>query len=186
MAETANAVVPMQSSLIEAMATEYGVEPAKFLSTLRATILPKEVTNDEAAVFLITAHKYHLNPFLKEIYCFPKKGGGLQTVVGIDGWANLINQHPQFDGADFKEHHDKNGKVIGMTCRIHRKDRSQPIAVTEYLAECMRQTDVWKQWPLRMLRHRAFIQCGRYAFGFAGLLDPEEADYSGYKHMRDV
>ena len=27
-----------------------------------------------------------------------------------------------------------------------------------------------------MLRHKALIQCARYAFGFAGLIDPDEAE----------
>jgi hypothetical protein len=27
-----------------------------------------------------------------------------------------------------------------------------------------------------MLRHKAFVQAARYAFGFAGIVDPDEAD----------
>ena len=48
--------------------------------------------------------------------------------------------------------------------------------VTEYMAECIRNTDPWKQYPRRMLRHKALIQCARYAFGFAGIVDPDEAE----------
>jgi phage recombination protein Bet len=170
-------------SLVAEMATKYALEPKMFMNTLRATIVPKEISNEELAAFLHIANKYDLNPFLREIYAFPKKGGGIQTIVSVDGWCNLINSHPQFDGAEFTEHHDKGGKVTGMTCRIWRKDRERAIAITEYLSECSRGTDVWKQWPLRMLRHRALIQCARYAFGFAGLLDPDESDH---QPMRDV
>ena len=34
----------------------------------------------------------------------------------------------------------------------------------------------WKQWPRRMLRHKATIQAGRYAFGISGIVDPDEAE----------
>jgi phage recombination protein Bet len=170
-------------SLVAEMAMKYALEPKMFMNTLRATIVPREISNEELAAFLHIANKYDLNPFLREIYAFPKKGGGIQTIVSVDGWCNLINSHPQFDGAEFTEHHDKGGKITGMTCKIWRKDRERAIAITEYLSECSRGTDVWKQWPLRMLRHRALIQCARYAFGFAGLLDPDESDH---QPMRDV
>jgi hypothetical protein len=59
---------------------------------------------------------------------------------------------------------------------VHRKDRSHPIEVTEYLAECRQGTEPWKKWPARMLRHKAAIQAIRYAFGFSGIVDPDEAD----------
>jgi hypothetical protein len=50
--------------------------------------------------------------------------------------------------------------------------------VTEDMAECKRPTEPWTKWPARMLRHKAAIQCARYAFGFAGIIDPEEAERS--------
>ena len=44
------------------------------------------------------------------------------------------------------------------------------------MEECKRTTDTWKQWPARMLRHKATIQAGRYAFGISGIIDPDEAE----------
>jgi transposase len=64
--------------------------------------------------------------------------------------------------------------LIAVTAVIYRKDRRHASKVTEYLAECKRNTDVWRQWPARMLRHKAAIQCIRYAFGFAGIMEPDE------------
>jgi RecT family protein len=49
------------------------------------------------------------------------------------------------------------------------------------MAECVRATDPWKKWPNRMLRHKAAIQCARYAFGFSGIMEPDE-----YERMKDV
>ena len=88
---------------------------------------------------------------MKEIYAFPAKGGGIQVIVGVDGWMNLINSHPNFDGMEFEDHREGK-KVEAITCRMYRKDRNHPIEVTEYMAECRRGTDVWNQWPIRMLR----------------------------------
>jgi hypothetical protein len=61
-------------------------------------------------------------------------------------------------------------------CTINRKDRAHPIEVTEYFSECKRNTQPWTVSPKRMLRNKAFIQCARLAFGFAGIYDPDEAE----------
>jgi hypothetical protein len=59
---------------------------------------------------------------------------------------------------------------------MYRKNTSRPVTVTEYMNECKRNTDTWKTWPARMLRHKATIQAGRYAFGISGIIDPDEAE----------
>lgn len=166
---------PRRSLLVD-MAMRYGMEPKAFADTLRATVVPKETTNEEFAAFLLVAKEYDLNPLLKEIYAFPKKGGGIQPIVSVDGWCNLVNSHSMLNGIEFDDHLDKDGKVTSITARIWRKDRDKPIIVTEYMSECVRSTDTWKQYPRRMLRHKALIQCARYAFGFAGIVDPDEAE----------
>jgi phage recombination protein Bet len=165
-------------SMIAAMASRYGIEPDKFAATVKSTCLPANASNEEFAAFLMVAKEYDLNPILKEIYAFPKKGGGLQPIVSIDGWMNLINSHPNMDGIEFDDNLDKTGKLLSITCRIFRKDRSRSISVTEYMSECHRPTEPWQKWPARMLRHKAAIQAARYAFGFAGIIDPDEAERS--------
>lgn len=170
------AEVPRRSVLID-MATRYGMEPAAFEQTLRATVVPKDCSREQFAAFLLVAKEYNLNPMTKEIYAFPTRGGGIQPIVSIDGWCNLVNSHPQCDGIEFDDHLSADGnKVDAITARIWRKDRKMPVIVTEYFAECNRNTDPWKQYPRRMLRHKALIQCARYAFGFSGIVDPDEAE----------
>jgi hypothetical protein len=71
--------------------------------------------------------------------------------------------------------------VEAITAIIYRKDRSHPIRITEWMKECARSTEPWRQSPLRMLRHKALIQCARVAFGFAGIYDPDEAE-----RIRDI
>jgi phage recombination protein Bet len=176
-----------QPSIINSMAERYGMMPQAFEATLRATVVPKDCSREQFAAFLIVAKEYDLNPVLKEIYAFPAKGGGIQPIVSIDGWMNLINSHTAMDGLEFDDHFDDKGEITAVSARIWRKDRSHPIVVTEYMVECKRSTDPWKQWPRRMLRHKAAIQCARYAFGFAGIIDPDEADrLTDIRPMRDV
>jgi len=161
-------------SLITTMAHKYDMEPAAFQTTLQKTIMPGNVTNEQLASFLLVANEYNLNPFTKEIFAFPANGG-IQPIVSVDGWMKMINAHPQFDGMTFKDHVGDNG-IDSITVQIHRKDREHPIEVTEYMSECRRNTSTWKQWPARMLRHKAVIQAARYAFGFSGIMEPDEAE----------
>jgi phage recombination protein Bet len=177
--------VPRRSVLVT-MATKYNMEPAAFEATLRATVVPKNTSREQFAAFLVVANEYRLNPLTREIYAFPTSGGGIQPIVSIDGWLNLTNSHPACDGIEFDDHLDSDGKVASITARIWRKDRSKPTTVTEYLAECYRPTEPWKRWPRRMLRHKALIQAARYAFGFSGIVDPDEAERIGTNGMRDV
>jgi phage recombination protein Bet len=160
--------------LIEQMAHRFGIAPGKLLPTLKATAFrtEKEATDAQMMALLIVANEYKLNPFTKEIYAFPDKRGGIVPVVSVDGWARIINEHPQFNGCELAwDEADES-----YTCTVFRKDRDYPVRITEYMQECARGTDPWKTHPRRMLRHKAFIQGARLAFGFAGIYDNDEAD----------
>jgi len=167
------------------MAGKYNVEPNKLLETLKNTVF-RGATNDELLALVVVSNEYGLNPLTKEIYAFPAKGGGIVPVVSIDGWIRMMNDHPQFDGIEYQDGHDEQGKLISCTSIIYRKDRSHPTRVTEYLSECRRNTDPWKM-EHRMLRHKATIQGARVAFGFSGITDEDEATVMpGLAGARDV
>lgn len=169
---------PQRASILAKMAERFSVEPNKLLDTLKATAFKGNVSNEQMIGLLIVADQYKLNPFTKEIYAFPDKNNGIVPVVGVDGWSRIINEHPQFDGINFSM------DAESCTCTIYRKDRTHPISVTEYMAECKRDAGPWKSHPRRMLRHKATIQCARLAFGFAGIFDEDEAER--IKHMGAV
>jgi len=119
----------------------------------------------------LLANQYGLSPWTKEIYAFPDKNNGIVPVVGVDGWARIINGNDQFDGMEFEQDDES------CTCKIYRKDRSRPTCVTEYMSECKRNgVGPWQSHPKRMLRHKAMIQCARLAFGFGGIYDQDEAE----------
>lgn len=166
-------IVRQERSVLNDMAERYGMEPSPFEATVRAIAMPANHTREQFAAFLLVAKEYRLNPLTKEIYAFPAKGGGIIPVVSIDGWISLINSHPACDGFSFSWEQDADGNPISCTCTMYRKDRTHPIIVTEYFAECVRPTDPWKM-KHRMLRHKALIQGGRYAFGFSGIYDEDD------------
>ncbi len=162
-----------KKSVTVAMAERFGMESANFERVLRATVVPANCGPEQFAAFLLVAKQYNLNPITKEIYAFPSKGGGIQPIVGVDGWMRIINDHEDMDGMEFEDRLE-DGKLVSITAKIFRKSRQHPTAITEYMSECLRDTDPWKKWPARMLRHKAAIQAARYAFGFSGIMEPDE------------
>lgn len=184
---TATPTPQPRQSLVRAFASRLGVEPDKMLSTLKDTAFRQpgkdgkpgpEITDAQMMALLVVSNEYRLNPFLKEIYAFPAKGGaGIVPVVSVDGWIRICNSHPAFRSMEFHFPPDGTAKDdYYVECTIVRSDRDVPIVAREYLAECWRDTDPWRSHPRRMTRHKALIQCARIAFGFAGIYDPDEAE----------
>ena len=199
-----NAVVniPQKASLLATMASRFGVEPDRMLSTLKGTVFKGQrqkdgsfvdATNEQLIALLIVADQYGLNPFTREIYAFPDKKNGIIPVVGVDGWLRIINAHPEFRGMQFRDSdelvvHDKNEHPPApawVECIIHRADRDYPTVIREYFHECYRAPfkgkdytvdGPWQTHPSRFLRHKAVIQAGRVAFGFVGIYDQDEAE----------
>ena len=163
------------------MAERCNVEPGKLHSTLKNTVF-KGASDDELLALVVTANTYQLNPLLKEMYAFPKKGGGITPMVGVDGWLKIANRQPNFDGMNVEVYGD--GKTpTHATCEIYLKDRAHSVKVTEYFDECKRNTDPWTQMPRRMMRNKAIIQAIRVAFGIGGIYDDDEAaDISGMRN----
>ncbi|MBX4335575.1 phage recombination protein Bet [Bartonella raoultii] len=165
----------MTNSPLTTMASKYGFSHEQFRKTIIKTCINYNFSDEEFAAFISVANTYGLNPLTKEIYALPKRGGGIIPVVSIDGWIKIIKSNPQFDGMTFQDQLDKEGNIIAIKCAIRLKNIKDPIEVTEYLAECKQKTDTWQKYPARMLRHKATIQCARYAFGFSGIYEEDEA-----------
>jgi hypothetical protein len=111
------------STMAGKLAARLGMDAGTdLMNTLKNTAFKGgNVTDEQFTALLIVANQYGLNPWTKEIYAFPDKGG-IVPVVGVDGWARIINEHPQFDGMEFS--YDK--EEGACTCKIYRKDRKHP------------------------------------------------------------
>ena len=169
-------------SAMQLMASRCNVDPAKLHQTLKSTVF-KGATDEEMLALVVTAKTYQLNPLLKEMYAFPKKGGGIVPMVGVDGWLKIANRQDNYDGMSVEVFGD--GKTpTHATCEIYLKNRAHPVKVTEYFEECRRNTDPWNQMPRRMIRNKVMIQAIRVAFGIGGIFDEDEAtDIAGTRNV---
>lgn len=171
---------------------DMGDDGSDLIETLKATAFKGEVTNAQMTALMVVANQYGLNPWTKEIYAFPDKNNGIVPVVGVDGWARIINDNPQFDGMEFAQS-DEMVRMPGansdapawIECAMYRKDRTRPVIIREYLDEVYREPfkgkfgpviGPWQTHPKRFLRHKAMIQCARMAFGYGGIYDQDEAE----------
>jgi phage recombination protein Bet len=171
------------------------------IQTLIQTVFPHGANDSppswsQLAMFMSVAQQYNLNPFILQIYAFPdKKSGGVVPIVPVDGWVTLVQRQAQHDGEKFLYHWDDGtttegavppvtvdekqkritARIAAITAIIYRKDHTHPTEVTELYAECYRDTGPWNGMPTRLLRHKAYMQCGRIAYGLAGLYDEDEA-----------
>lgn len=174
------------TTLTRTLAAKFDMgDGAELIDTLKATAFKGQVSDAQMTALMVVANQYGLNPWTKEIYAFPDRQNGIVPVVGVDGWARIINNHPQFDGIEYEQDEQS------CTCIIYRKDRSHATRVTEYMDECKRGTAPWQSHPRRMLRHKATIQCARLAFGYGGIYDQDEAERiaesrPAEKHMGQV
>jgi phage recombination protein Bet len=180
-------------TLSNQLAEKFGMgNDSKVLETLKQTVFKSSASDAQMIALLVVANQYSLNPWTKEIYAFPdSKNGGVIPVVGVDGWSRIINDHPQLNGISFNESptsielHGSRPCPEWMECVIHRKDRSHPVIVREYLDEVYRPAYIddkgrsrpgpWQSHTKRFLRHKTLIQCARLAFGYTGIYDEDEA-----------
>lgn len=170
------------STALELVAANVGATTEEVTEVIKGMIISSKnqhgagATDAEMAIVASVCAKYGLNPLVKECAAFVS-GGKLQMVVMIDGFYKVVNRQPDFDGVTFEDHFDEKGELVSITCSMHLKNRSHPVTVTEYLKECKDpKSSVWTKWPGRMLRHKAYIQCARMAFGLTEMVDNDEAD----------
>jgi len=169
-----------QNSVLVRMAERLGIEPKVLEGIVKQTLMPNgkndpPATNEEIAAFLIVADRYQLDPILKQIYAFRGQNGNIVPIVPIDGWITIVNRHAKYRGVEQFDQIEE-GELIAVRTSFHVDGLVAPVTVTEYMAECKRNTSPWGQWPARMLRHKSYIQGARYAFGISGIYDPDEGE----------
>ena len=200
-----NVVVKIkQDSIQHRIAHKFGVNDTEVFSILKDTafkVKGKDVTQATDAqmiALMVVCDQFGLNPFTKEIYAYPDKSNGIVPVVSVDGWARIINEHPQMNGVEFRYSEKLVTPPGGKSCHeycdvvFYRKDRAQPIVVREYLDEVYVPVRAnaypgpWQSHTKRMLRHKTLIQGARIAFGFGGIYDEDEASRIVEKVVHEV
>lgn len=184
---TTASVKAKTQSLIARLATRFGVDPNKLLRCLTTQVFKQTegatLSNEELMVLLLVCENFGLNPFNREIFAFRGRGGDIVPIVSLDGWCKIVRSQKDFNGMSFR-FSDSTVKVNGcagelpeyVECSIRLKGVDTPVTIQEYMVECFNDRSiVWKKWPRRMLRSRAFIQCARLAFSLTGLYDEGDA-----------
>jgi phage recombination protein Bet len=179
--QTNNAPAVQNQNFVAALASRVGMEPEKFYNTIKNTVF-SGASDHECNALLMVAHEYGLNPLLKEIYAFKGQGGGIVPMIPIDGWLTMVNRNPMFAG--YETHYppedqwvDRAGKKCPAWIEVVmiRKDMTKSFPHREYMDECYKDSGPWKSHPKRMLKHKAFIQSARFALGYSGIYDEDEA-----------
>jgi hypothetical protein len=134
-------------------------------------------TQSDLERLIATATKLGLSPLNREIFMLSNAPDLPPLIaVGVDGWAKVMNAHPQFAGMSFTEStQQSSGVPEWMECEIHRHDRVVALKVREYFEEARSDHMAWITHPRRMLRHKCMVQCARLAFGLSGIYDTDEA-----------
>lgn len=187
MDEKKNSAVAGLPAIVD-MAKHYQLDAAAFVHTFKTVAMPANASNAEFVSCCLVAREHGLNPLTKEIYFMRTKSGAIQAIVSVDGWIKKANEHPAFDGMELRDDRDDKGNLTGMFCTIYRKDRAHPTTIREDLKECQTAGGpVWKTSPYRMMRNRVICQAVRIAFGFAGVMEPDEfAAWQGQGAPRDI
>lgn len=159
----------------------------------------KEATDDELKLFLYTAQKYNLDPFLKEIVFVKRKTEKYGEIVNFittrDGYLKIAMQDPDFLGlqsgvvreGDFFEviptegkvvhkFGEKRGKIIcGYAIALHKK-RMPVIFVADFeeYYNANQYSPVWKQYPSVMIQKVAEVGALRRQFNISGIVAREE------------
>jgi hypothetical protein len=163
------AISPAPMPALVALANHHEVDPLELERVIRGSCGLADATREEFVAYTLLCRSYGLNPFLRELYALPKKGGkGLTLTISVDGALKIAHRHPQFAGIQFR-FEPAVGQVESCTAIVYRHDWKVPGEVTEYFSECRRDTDNWRTQPRRMLRHRATIQAVRTLLGFSEL-----------------
>lgn len=165
-------ITSRSTSVTERMAEKYGTDKGRFYNIVKATCRMDKSTNEQFEAFLMTAEKYDLNPIMKQMWAYPDRNGGIMTMVAADGWINIVNNRPEFDGYETSVVLDEKGYPVSATCTMWRKDRTRPTTKTVYIKEWIKESSpVWKQMPIHFIEMRAYIQCARMCFNISGIYD---------------
>jgi hypothetical protein len=134
-----------ERSIVRQMADRYHMEPKPFQHAVMDTCFPpsnkpgdRQISPAEFAAFLLIAFEHGLNPIRREIYGFRAKNGAIVPVVGVDGWANIVNQHKQMDGLEFDEHFSE-----GQNEAKDRPTRSPAGSIARTATTRSRSPSIW-------------------------------------------
>ena len=134
-----------------------------------------KATNEEFSLLLYRAKTSGLDPLNREIYCIKyDEKAPAQIFASYHGILKIANQSGNLDGIETEEEKDDKGNIIAITAKVYKKTAAHPFTAKVLMSEYVRNTQIWKEKPVTMLRKVAEVQALRKAFPLPGLYTEEE------------
>ena len=169
--------------MIERVAAERGIDTQDYIDALVSGPLTG-MTKTEMMVAFGDIHRTGLDPLSEEIL-FLKKGGKVTASIRYSGMTKLMRRagitqvdvtYTDLEGGDIECR-----AVLGKT---GEDGVTESFCRPEYLSECRQNTGPWKQYPRKMLGHRAVMQTARLACDI-NLPSADEYLEVGYKKQEE-
>lgn len=164
--------------LADTLGTRWGIPDKKAVRSFARSFISSKTEFGWEVVhqFMTVCSELELNPARKEVAAFYDPNKGLTSFVMIDGWLTLANRHPDYDGYKLHENRNEKQELVSVRCEIFRRGRGHPTEATVKMSEWrIGGSPQWMSKPEWMLNMKALKQGIRLAFGFAGIVDDDEA-----------
>lgn len=169
----------------------YNKVAEKITAGKQQTVSPNDVYS-----FMLECKTLNLNPLAKHIYGF-LQGGKVCTIVSIDGWREIANREPNYDGYEFTYGdmvtktlaYDSSSYLAGqkipksvtverkvcewIECKIFLKNRSRPVTFRTYFEEAFRPSQPWACQPIQMLQNKALVNAIKNAFSISAYTEDD-------------
>jgi len=166
------------------------------IAAVARTVAPEGASPAEIGMFLAVAHRYDLDPFLKEIWLI-KDRGRLMVLVGRDSFLKVARRDENYRGYragavyekdEFSVHYGEEGVqathnvngferggLMGAYCIVYQAHRPAVLILRKFGDyRHLHAKDNWKQNPEDMLLARVITSAHRLAFNISGLYTPDE------------
>lgn len=116
------------------MDSDKSLEVVKSLEQRMVDFLPgaKDVPHDVRMAMAQIAVAHGLDPFLREVWPIPKRGGGFDLFIGISGWRNAAHRSGEYWGRRFEKVSDEERQWLGaakndlaVRCIVMRRKTGQ-------------------------------------------------------------
>jgi len=136
---------------------------------LLGTDVSQKLSEAQKKLFIRTAMSLNLNPLKREIHCIPywnRQTGKyeMEIVVGYETYLKRAEASGMLNGwRCWVEGSIKDGTLKAIV-EIYRKDWSYPFRHEVYYNEYYKETRIWKERPITMIKKVAISQAFRLAF----------------------
>lgn len=165
----------------------------------------KGATNDELVMFVHTANKTGLDPFLKEIYFIKHGNGAVVMMTGRDGFLKIAHKSGKFRGmnsgcvrkndefeVDYGEDTEvvhkiktldpaERGAITGAWAEVFKEGNDKPVVVVVEWGTYNKKQNTWASHPDAMIIKVAESIALKKCFGTSGLVSVEEMGFDAKK-----